>query len=258
MKTNKLKQQQNRLSYIKKRAKEVETKWGIKTEDILGRRKSLESFAKTDKDYEAFKQIINDKVYRAKDRQQVIKEYNAYNKRIIEKNATEIKNVRGEKFTKEQVAEYRYKEYLANRALKEIKERYENDQVTKDYMDTLTINLTQKHRNLERLSKARYDKEIDELDKIDSNYIDYLINEDRKFLKDIFTKGAMRNLDEKFLKGIEYAIDNASPVAIKNYISEHKRTGIKLAYQMWENVWDDTLTDEYLMSIGNSLIAQLT
>ena len=77
MKTNKLKQQQNRLSYIKKRAKEVETKWGIKTEDILGRRKSLESFAKTDKDYKAFKEIINDKVYRAKDRQQVIKEYNA-------------------------------------------------------------------------------------------------------------------------------------------------------------------------------------
>ena len=258
MKTNKLKQQQNRLSYIKKRAKEVETKWGIKTEDILGRRKSLESFAKTDKDYKAFKEIINDKVYRAKDRQQVIKEYNAYNKRIIEKNATEIKNVRGEKFTKEQVAEYRYKEYLANRALKEIKEKYKNDKVTKDYMDTLTINLTQKHRNLERLSKARYDKEIDELDKIDSNYIDYLINQDRQFLKDIFTKGAMRNLDEKFLKGIEYAIDNASPVAIKNYISEHKRTGIKLAYQEWENVWDDTLTDAYLMSIGNSLIAQLT
>ena len=138
------------------------------------------------------------------------------------------------------------------------KEKYKNDKVTKDYMDTLTINLTQKHRNLERLSKARYDKEIDELDKIDSNYIDYLINQDRQFLKDIFTKGAMRNLDEKFLKGIEYAIDNASPVAIKNYISEHKRTGIKLAYQEWENVWDDTLTDAYLMSIGNSLIAQLT
>lgn len=257
MRTNKLRQQQNRLKYIKKRTKEVANKWGIKEEDILGRRKSLESFAKTDKDYEAFKQIVNDKVYRVKDRQQAIKEYNAYKKRIIEKNATEIKNMRGEKFTKEQVAEYRYKEHLANRALKDIQERYANDPETQAYMDTLKINLIKKNRNLERLSKANYDKELAELDKIDSNYIEYLINEDRTFLKDIFTKGAMRTLDKSFLQDIENTIDNASPVAIKNYISEHKRTGIKTAYKMWENVWDDTLTDEYLMSVGNSLMAQL-
>lgn len=259
MKTNKLtKKQKNRLRYIKKRMKEVKAKWGIEDKDILQRRKTFESFVKSDDDYKEFLDRVNDKIYRIKDRQEVIRDYNAYNKRIIEKKAQAITNEKGHTFTKEQVSKYKYAEYLANRALKDIKEKYKDDQLTKDYIDTLPINLDKKNRDMTKLSPKGYEKELKDLEEIDENFIENLIDKDRKFLKDIFTKGAMRNLDKLFLRGIEYAIDNANPIAIKNYIITYKRSGIKIAYQTWENVWDDTLTDEYLMSIGNSLIAQLT